>query len=765
MNEGRRFGRLACLFGLFVVVLYADPLFVRKNFGGRDLLGYNLPIERVVHDAYAHAALPIWISEVSGGRPLAANPNVGAFYPVRPILSVFSFPMAMRLFPVLHWTLAGLGMILLLLAIGVSAEGAWLGAVAYVFSGVGVSEVIYTNHHPGVALLPWVVWAVSRSDWPEGRRVVVVSFLLGIDLLAGDVFTAGLALLAASIWIALENEGSRRGRSFLALAGASGLAGLLALPQILATALWVPETGRAVAGFRLGDALELSLTPWRLLELIVPFPFGDTWRMDSNSVWGISALSGRTSGFFSTLFAGAFAPIALWMVWRQARRGVRAGRALLLAGILLAVPGSFLPASWRTWPSPLPVRHPEKFAVLIVFALAMFVALGWDRIREGIGNPRLALAIGSVLTGVAVGARLFPLPCARAAVALLGGSPQRLEIAADRIAPAFAEAGLYWMGTVIAIWAGGRRGRFARAAALLLLTAVPVLANRRIAPTFRQEEVLAPTAFARWISRRDPSDLYRTLALPASISEGAEWSGRDVGHLDFYRRSWLYDTPALWGRGTVFNQDADEGDLSRAASLRRLAITAAGFSDSQSFFGSFGLRWEIRFRGEPARAGYRSVGGDALQSWDELDSAFPTIRLLTRWREERSAVGALTALPRLGPGEVTIETGVERAGTGGGGAVHLLAQAPERLLLETDAPTATWLFVLRGYFPYRTVLLDGRAIETSPAQLAFSAVPVPAGKHRIDWREDLPGSAASRWGPPVYAIAALALLRRRDHIR
>src|SRR5438105_9084862 len=111
------------LFLLLVVTVFFDPLFLRRNFCGRDLLGYHLPIENAVHDAYQRGRLPVWISEISGGRPLAANPNVGAFYPVRPLLSLFPFPLAMRIYPVVHWVFSGVGMILLLRLIGVSASG------------------------------------------------------------------------------------------------------------------------------------------------------------------------------------------------------------------------------------------------------------------------------------------------------------------------------------------------------------------------------------------------------------------------------------------------------------------------------------------------------------------------------------------------------------------------------------------------------------------------------------------------------------------
>jgi len=60
--------------------------------------------------------------------------------------------------------------------------------------------------------------------------------------------------------------------------------------------------------------------------------------------------------------------------------------------------------------------------------------------------------------------------------------------------------------------------------------------------------------------------------------------------------------------------------------------------------------------------------------------------------------------------------------------------------------------------------VDGNEVETVPANIAFTAVPIPAGRHRVDWKENLPGWEVSRWGPAAYGMIAAAALvadRRR----
>jgi len=115
------------------------------------------------------------------------------------------------------------------------------------------------------------------------------------------------------------------------------------------------------------------------------------------------------------------------------------------------------------------------------------------------------------------------------------------------------------------------------------------------------------------------------------------------------------------------------------------------------------------------------------------------------------------ALAGLATDEVVLETGRAGGGAARPGLVRVLERSPERLRLETSDPDPAWLFVLRGYWGYRTVRVDGRPVETVPAQLAFTALPLPAGDHAIEWREQVPGFDASRFGPPLFAVFAAAL--------
>jgi hypothetical protein len=755
------------LFALLVLGAYSSTLFSRRNFAGRDLLVYNLPMEKTVHDAYARGQLPVWSPEISGGRPLLPNPNAGALYPLRAILSVLPFPAAVRVFPIFHWIAAGVGTIVLLGSLGVSRAGAWTGGVTYVFSGVGVAEVFYPHIQPGMALLPWILWALARPTASRSGKLVVLSILFGLIFLAGDVFTSGIAVVSCFLWIALEENRAERSGGFVLLALAVLLGGLLALPQIFATSLWIPETNRAILGMKLRDSFYFSIHPLRLLELLVPYPFGWTWTLEDSDVWGWSLFRWKAMGVFSTLYAGAFAVVALLTSWPSRERGARFARFLFLFALLVSVLPSLVPASWERFPSPLPLRNPEKFAVAMTFALALFAGLAFDRLRQARGRPRWTLAVGGLFCIAAVATAVFRGPVARAAVHAIGGDPSLSKTAADCLPGALAEGGLLWVATVIALDLLRRPSRPFLVGSLALLTLVLIAANRKIARTLTELEMFSPTPFARYLDRADPDRTYRTLGESIYRSEkiSLNFANRDDEYTDAARRLWIYSTSAFWSRGTVFNLDFDVGDLARVQSLRQFSILTAGSPESARLFGSLGLRWGIRFRDQKAMTGYERFGGDFLQDWDELKGALPHVRLVEGWREEIAPLSALNTIPRLGPREVVLETGVRQRGRARAGTVRIHRNAPERLVVSVEAPDPTWLFVLRGYWSYRTVRLDGRPVEVVPAQVAFSAVPVPAGRHTIEWRENVPGLEISRWGPVLFVLLAAGLVARDRRMR
>src|SRR5262249_21500942 len=314
--------------------------------------------------------------------------------------------------------------------------------------------------------------------------------------------------------------------------------------------------------------------------------------------------------------------------------------------------------------------------------------------------------------------------------------PSSAPAASTYLSAAIAVGGLLWIAGVIALELLQSSGRSAVTAALLLMTAVPIAANRWIARSYREEEILAPPPVARALERIDPKHEFRVLGeshyIAPSRFETAQLSA-DVGFLEYRRRSWLFYTPALWKRGVVFNDDFDAGDFSRLDNLRRLSVFAFRFEHPEAFFENVSLRFGIRFPDQSPPPGFSRFGGSGPEAWDHNPNAQPDVRLLGAWSEVDGPLGALKELGSLKSGEVTLETGVNGSRSARHGSLQILEKSPEALRVEVDVPDPTFLFVLRGFWRRRSVTVDSVPAILVPAQLAFSATVVPAGHHRVEW--------------------------------
>ncbi len=90
---------------------------------------------------------------------------------------------------------------------------------------------------------------------------------------------------------------------------------------------------------------------------------------------------------------------------------------------------------------------------------------------------------------------------------------------------------------------------------------------------------------------------------------------------------------------------------------------------------------------------------------------------------------------------------------------------PNRLVVETSAPTATVLVVSEIFYPGWEATLDGQRININIADYLLRAVQLPAGQHRVEMRYTAP---AARNGAIISAltlclIAGLAFYALRGH--
>jgi hypothetical protein len=750
-----------------VVLLFADLLFRPVMIFGRDVSSYFLPLENAVHRAWASGQLPIWLAGVSGGKPLLPNPNAGVFYPLRLAAAVLPLAAGFKLYLVAHVFLAGWGAMRLVRTLGISRSGQLVAAAAYGLSGPFLSTLLFSNMLPGAAALPWAALAgLGLARRADPRRAALAAALLTAVVFGGEPFT--LLLSAGVLFVfASTAEPARRLRAAGLAAAACGAAVVAAGVQLVPMFLYLPETFRAQVRFRLLATLQWSLSPARLLEWLVPYPFGDPTQFVAWKTWGGRFFDGRPGGYFATLFCGAFAAAAMLLpAARPRERSVRrALRGIFAASMILSSAAIFVPKRLLSLPTRLALRYPEKLVLGAILVMAVWAAHAWDAART---DRRIGAILGGVAAALlAAGAvtRVFAPAAARAMLAWTGDGRAPAEVVARELPRALFSGGLHWAlaGIAALLLARFPGRRLLVAAALAAVTADVALATRRIVTTAPESDVLGPPAAVAAIRALDPGARYsfvpQAMYFPIAGARDAERGRRGDRPPEIALRAFA---GSLWGIPSVLNSDPDASDLAGHAFARRdlFDVLARSPGEVAPFLAGYSVRWLVRFSDAPPLPGVVSRAAAGEVTIDEVPDAVPRVSIAEDWKAFPTAAAAERVLRDTAPLPSTaiLETGTEGAGADAPGRLLALKESENGFDADVSCPAGCWLRVTRGWWRFRDVRIDGRRAEAVPERIALSALRVPPGTHRVSWKERVPGgifgALASAIGLAAIGVAA-----------
>jgi hypothetical protein len=231
-----------------------------------------------------------------------------------------------------------------------------------------------------VRLLRGAAEQEPRGDGAR-RAAAELGVLAGLEVLAGEPVVVLLtAVIAAARFAA---HGARR-RAGVPLAQATVIALLVAAPQIAATAQILPDSSRARTPFPFVVATGTSTHPVRLVEQVVPFPYG---RPDLFGRFGFDAheVFDHHAPYLWTLHLGLPVIGLLVLFGRPSSRHEAIYAALALVAVVLAF-GRNLPGAKELYPLLSldgRIRLPVKWWYVVALALVPLVASAAARWQGG----------------------------------------------------------------------------------------------------------------------------------------------------------------------------------------------------------------------------------------------------------------------------------------------------------------------------------------------------------------------------------------------
>jgi hypothetical protein len=755
-----------------VAVLFAEPLLRGEVFYYRDIhLQWVGQAEAFVRSV-AEGSWPLWNRRWSF-RPAAPReseqPAGVPAHLAEPLDAALALLLAVRggaLPP------RGLGFFLAARRLGVSGRAALLGAACWVASGPFVSLVNLWNHLSGAAWIPWAAWAADAAlVSPSALRILSWGAVVAAPVLCGSPESAVMGA-AATLIVLARRAGEvpvRRQAVSAVLALAFGIA--------VSAAQWVPSVELASRSMRsqfASQAAFWSIPPAGLFQLFLPawldpLPLQDDLR---------AALFDRREPFLHSVYLGAttvlFVSAAAYV--RTPVVGATAGVAV--ASLLVALGRHAAPYRWLTElvPAAQSIRFPAKGLILFAFAWALLVAFGFDALRarrpSRIRVPELLLAL-----------------CAAALMA----------------AAALAWRGADTWGTLVVDPSYTRRGVVASLTPLilplgraaLLATILLIVAVRRTPASPARLALMGLVAVADLLAAHrgrtptTPSELYSLR--PPGLRYLAGDAGRRVYSYDYFNRPSAL--AHLGHRGYLLKMIREDWQVPWAdAFALRMSLypSVLGYWGVEGAYqvDSLGLyspemNWLTHYirvqEDQPVHLRLLQMGAvhrvvslhpqPDLQEVAVLDTAMlepvriyavpaPVPRAYAvdgvRVADGDAAV-RMTGDPAFDlQREVILPAGPARPSDPAFHAeVRLTALQPDRTIVEATLSGPGHLVLVDTFDPGWHASVDGKPAALLRANVAFQAVPVPAGSHRVELAYR-PRSVI--WGAVITMLALMAAL-------
>ncbi|MCA9079466.1 MAG: hypothetical protein KDA58_02860 [Planctomycetaceae bacterium] len=387
---------LAALIGLALTVVFWWPLWLGGGLQGGDLYSYYMPQKVLLSESLAEGTIPLWNDRTGFGYPAAAESQTGVLYPPTLLLYwLFAPNTAYNISQLGHYVLAFVATWGLIRQLGLRAEAAALGALAFVYGWLP-PRICLEWAVIGVSYFSIVLWcgiAWLQTGCP--RSLGAMAIALGLSLLAGHfhlAFMTGLVIallgainfmrpcsvLAPDIVVPQPTARYRTWGLMLALAAGFSIAAIQLAPT------WelrqVSQRQSAEGSF---DPAYGHIPPVYLLELVAPW----LWHVPdvsadaalSNASWG--RYPAGTNMVEAHLYVGLipFLLALAAMIWRTRGRltiPVTPWLLLTAAGLLLVT----------GWPL-IVLRHvpgfsffqaPGRYGLLTSIGLAVLAANAWD---------------------------------------------------------------------------------------------------------------------------------------------------------------------------------------------------------------------------------------------------------------------------------------------------------------------------------------------------------------------------------------------------
>lgn len=368
------------LIGLLAVLFLAPVLFHPCFYCYRDILLYEYGDRKSLVDAYLNGDILLWFPYRFCGTPYLANIAKGCFHPFHILFFFFSFHLGFKLFILLSLWLAGYGMYAWLRLWKLQRLSALLSALGFMLSGILLGSIPNFCYFLSYVWIPAVFavfhLAIARTSWPW---LIATAFMSTFQLFSGDPQSWVITNVLLFPYYFLIRKTTNWKTSLLHAVGIFTvlviLIAALGAIQILPTwELW--QNSNRKSGLNFEEVTKWSLTLIQCLQFFCPAPQG----------YPTIAWFGGTAEnipFLSSVFVGTAVLFLLGTGLLLPGGRLKWFAVIGALGFLLLSWGDNLPLYQYVWqyiPFFNSFRYPSKYMIFVFFFIYTMVGIHFEKL-------------------------------------------------------------------------------------------------------------------------------------------------------------------------------------------------------------------------------------------------------------------------------------------------------------------------------------------------------------------------------------------------
>jgi len=247
--------KLLILFSISILIFFSNVIFTDKIFFFRDILNLFHPYRLFAAENIQNGIIPIWNPYTFFGQPFLANPETSLFYPFTILFYIFGFPVAYKLFIVLHFFLAAILFYMAARFLKAKNSYSLIASVAWAFGGYLVARIEF------LSILGAAIWLPLSIIFLIQNKKMLLGLVFAIQIFAGHPQVFFYTIIFSLFFL---NK-----KRVITLICSLLIAFLLTAVQFLPFTEFVKNSNRA-KGLTYEEASSVSLTPSEIIRNLFP---------------------------------------------------------------------------------------------------------------------------------------------------------------------------------------------------------------------------------------------------------------------------------------------------------------------------------------------------------------------------------------------------------------------------------------------------------------------------------------------------------------